>query len=179
MTLVMGGSQGSHYLNEHLPAIAERVIGDHPDLWLLHASGPAWFEATRARYGAAERVRIAPFVDAGDALAAADLAITRGGFGTLAEAAFFGVPLVVVPLPSAAEDHQRHNAEALQRAGGGLLAVQGDDIGLEQSWRRLLEEEPRAAASAAMLARSPRGGARTLFERLQPLIPSRDRSSTP
>jgi UDP-N-acetylglucosamine--N-acetylmuramyl-(pentapeptide) pyrophosphoryl-undecaprenol N-acetylglucosamine transferase len=169
LTLVMGGSQGSLYLNEHVPPIASRLQAAHPQLWLLHQTGPRWLTATVGRYPDTRRVRLEPFVDAADAFGAADLAITRGGYGTLAEAAFHGVPLVVVPLPSAAEDHQRHNAEALERAGAGLMAAQGDDIALEQTWRRLLGGE-RDAARAAMLQRSPAGGAQLLFERLQQLI---------
>ena len=169
LTLIMGGSQGSLYLNDHVPAIATRLQAEYPDLWLLHQTGAKWLADTVARYPDARRVRLAPFVDAADALVAADLAITRGGFGTLAEAAFHGVPLVVVPLPSAAEDHQRHNAEALERAGAGLMATQGDDIALEHKWRRLLGGE-RAAAREAMRQRSPEGGAQLLLERLQHLI---------
>lgn len=170
VTLVMGGSQGSLYLNEHIPPIAARLQAAFPRLWLLHQTGPQWLSPTTLRYPDAARVRLAGFIAAADAFAAADVAITRGGFGTLAEAAYHGVPLLVVPLPSAAEDHQRHNAEALARAGAGLVALQGDDIALEHCWRTLLNIDVRRAAAAAMQRRSPAGGTQQLFDRLQSLI---------
>jgi UDP-N-acetylglucosamine--N-acetylmuramyl-(pentapeptide) pyrophosphoryl-undecaprenol N-acetylglucosamine transferase len=169
LTLVLGGSQGSAYLNETVPAIAERLQADHPGLWLLHQTGERWLDAVRAASGARPRTLLAGFVDAATAFSAADLAITRGGFGTLADAAFHGVPLVVVPLPSAAEDHQRHNAEALAADGAGLWAPQGDAEALERAWRTLLDPGPRSRAADAARARSPAGGGDQLLEALTPL----------
>ncbi len=169
LTLVLGGSQGSVYLNETVPAIAERVQADHPDLWLLQQTGERWLAAVRERWGARPGTLLAGFVDAATAFSAADLAITRGGFGTLADAAFHGVPLVVVPLPSAAEDHQRHNAEALAADGAGLWAPQGDPDALERAWRALLEPDRRALAAEAARSRSPERGGELLLEALAPL----------
>ena len=169
LTLVLGGSQGSAYLNEAVPAIAERVQADHPDLWLLHQTGERWLDTVRAASGARPRTLLAGFVDAATAFSAADLAITRGGFGTLADAAFHGVPLVVVPLPSASEDHQRHNAEALAADGAGLWAAQGDTGALERAWRALLDPGPRGRAADATRIRSPERGGDLLLETLTPL----------
>jgi len=169
LTLVLGGSQGSLYLNDAVPTVAARVQADHPDLWLLQQTGERWLEATRERWGARPRTLLTGFVDAATAFSAADLAITRGGFGTLADAAYHGVPLVVVPLPTASEDHQRHNAEALAGDGAGLWAPQGDPDALERAWRALLEPARRARAAEAARARSPEHGAERLLEALSPL----------
>ena len=169
LTLVLGGSQGSAYLNETMPAVAARLQADHPDLWLLQQTGERWLEPVRERWGARPRTLLAGFVDAATAFSAADLAITRGGFGTLADAAFHGVPLVVVPLPSAAEDHQRHNAEALAADGAGLWARQGDPDALERAWRALLEPDRRALAAKAARDRSPERGGELLLAALSPL----------
>ncbi len=186
LTLVLGGSQGSVYLNETVPVVAERVQADHPDLWLLQQTGERWLEAVRGHWGARPRTLLAGFVDAATAFSAADLAITRGGFGTLADAAFHGVPLVVVPLPTSAEDHQRHNAEALAADGAGLWAPQGDPNALEGAWRALLEPDRRALAAEAARARSPERGGELLLEALSPLArrrppetPDRDPRSHP
>jgi len=169
LTLVLGGSQGSAYLNEAIPPIAARLQAERPDLWLLHQTGERWLDDVQRRVGAPPRTRFAGFVDAATAFAAADLAVTRAGFGTLAEAGFHGVPLVVVPLPSAAEDHQRHNAEALAAEGAGSWARQGDEAALEAAWRALLDAEVRARAAAAARARSPEGGAERLLATIAPL----------
>lgn len=168
LTLVLGGSQGSAYLNEAVPQVAARVLRDHPRLWLLHQTGDRWRAEVDARLGPAERTRRVGFVDAATAFSAADVAITRGGFGTLADAAFHGVPLVVVPLPSSAEDHQRHNAEALAADGAGSWAAQGDLAALESAWRTLLDPERRRLAAAAARARSPEGGGERLLAALAP-----------
>jgi UDP-N-acetylglucosamine--N-acetylmuramyl-(pentapeptide) pyrophosphoryl-undecaprenol N-acetylglucosamine transferase len=170
LTLALGGSQGSSALNRSLPRLFAVLAARHPRLWLLHVTGPDWLETVRAEVGDRQRYRLAGFVDASLAWSAADLAVTRGGYGTLAEAAFHAVPLVVVPLPSAAEDHQRHNADALARAGAGAWVPQGDDDALLAAWEVLLDEERRTAASAAQAARSPAGGTRTLLETVWPLL---------
>ena len=179
LTLVLGGSQGSAYLNEAVPPIGERLQAERPDLWLLHQTGPRWLEPVRARLGPRPRTLLAGFVDAATAFAAADLAVTRGGFGTLAEAAFHGVPLVVVPLPTASEDHQRHNAEALAADGAGAWAPQGDAAALEAAWRSLLEPDARRRAADAARARSPEGGADLLLARLAPLARRRPAEPDP
>jgi UDP-N-acetylglucosamine--N-acetylmuramyl-(pentapeptide) pyrophosphoryl-undecaprenol N-acetylglucosamine transferase len=176
LTLVMGGSQGSTYLNEALPPIAARLQAERPELWVLHQTGPRWQAGVAASVGARPRYLLEGFVDATVAFAAADLAVTRGGYGTLADAAFHGVPLVVVPLPTAAEDHQRHNAEALAAAGAGLWVAEGDGGALERAWRTLLEPERRASAAAAARRRSPEGGARALLDTLIPLAQRPERA---
>jgi UDP-N-acetylglucosamine--N-acetylmuramyl-(pentapeptide) pyrophosphoryl-undecaprenol N-acetylglucosamine transferase len=169
MTLVMGGSQGSLALNEAVPRAFRRLprAAEH---WLLHASGPAWVDDVRAAYEGETRVVVSPFVDATLAWSAADLAVTRGGFGTLAEAAYHGVPLVVVPLPSAADDHQRANALALERAGAGRCVDQGDDDALVEAWSALLaDDDARDEAARAMRGRSPRGGTSALHHAILPI----------
>lgn len=169
LTLVLGGSQGSAYLNRAVPDVAARLQGERPDLWVLHQTGPRWRTDVATALGDRARYRVEGFVDATVAFAAADLAVTRGGFGTLADAAFHGVPLVVVPLPSASEDHQRHNAEALAAAGAGAWVREGDFAGLEAAWRALLDPEARRSAADAARRRSPEGGARALLDTLIPL----------
>src|SRR4029079_3777657 len=69
-----------------------------------------------------DRYRPAPFLhdEMTAALAAADLAVGRGGASTLAEAAAFALPTAIVPYPHAS-GHQRHNAEQFAAAGAAVL----------------------------------------------------------
>jgi UDP-N-acetylglucosamine--N-acetylmuramyl-(pentapeptide) pyrophosphoryl-undecaprenol N-acetylglucosamine transferase len=60
------------------------------------------------------------------AYAAADLALTRAGALTVAELCAWGIPSVLVPLPTAAADHQRANARALEAAGAALMLEQSE-----------------------------------------------------
>ncbi|CAN5845071.1 undecaprenyldiphospho-muramoylpentapeptide beta-N-acetylglucosaminyltransferase [soil metagenome] len=168
VTLVMGGSQGSLALNRAVPN-AYRRLGREREHWVLHAAGAAWQGEVDGATRDLATYRVDAFVDATLAWSAADLALTRGGFGTLAEAAFHGVPLIVVPLPSAADDHQRHNAVALAADGAGRWVAQGDDDGLLEAWSWLLDDAHRADARMAMNARSPAGGARALYDTILPL----------
>lgn len=168
LTLVMGGSQGSLALNESAPA-AYRRLGGGVEHWVVHASGRRWHDDVVASVDDLPRYRVHGFVDATLAWSAADLALTRGGFGTLAEAAYHGVPTIVVPLPSAADDHQRHNAVALAADGAGRWVAQGDGDGLVAAWSWLLDADARERAASAMRSRSPAGGARALYDAILPL----------
>lgn len=162
VTLVMGGSQGSLALNDVVPVVAAR-LGEARGA-VLHAAGRPWVERVEAAKPSNGAYRVVDFVDAAVAWSAVDLAIVRGGTSTLSEAAFHGVPAIVVPLPTSAEDHQRANARSVHEAGAGRYVEQDDPDALAHAWTALLDDDARAAAAAAMSARSPRGAAAELFE---------------
>lgn len=162
LTLVMGGSQGSRALNEALPEIY-RSLPSAERGTVLHAAGERWVSAVTNSVADLPDYRAVGFVDATLAWSAADLAVVRSGVSTLSEAAFHGVPVVTVPLPTSAEDHQRVNARAIQAAGAGIAVEQDDPDGLADAWRRLLSVQARRDASAAMTARSPEGAALRLL----------------
>lgn len=161
VTLVMGGSQGAAALNREAPRAYRALADESGEHHVVHSSG-------RGRAGEVDapgpRYHVHEFVDAPVAWAAADLAITRAGIGTLSEAAFHGVPTVMVPLPSSAEDHQLHNALAAQAAGAGVVVEEKDvNDTLAGAWRSLLEPGTRRAAAVAAAARSPAGAARRIL----------------
>ena len=177
VTLVMGGSQGSAALNRAVPDAYRKLR--RPGLQVLHSSGPRWFDRLRASVTDLPDYHVRPYLDAAEAFAAADLAITRAGVGTLSEAAFHGVPLVMVPLPTAAEDHQRHNAEAVAEAGAGLVVPEAGLGRLEEAWRTLLDPAFRAAAAEAARRRSPDGAADRILEALLPHLTPPARAAGP
>jgi UDP-N-acetylglucosamine--N-acetylmuramyl-(pentapeptide) pyrophosphoryl-undecaprenol N-acetylglucosamine transferase len=123
--LVMGGSQGSVRLNKLLPPILERVLADR-DVQVLHQTGRGRLEEVAPRVAHLPWYRTAEFVDGVAAWSAADLGVTRAGMSTIADAAFHGVPLVLVPLPSSAEDHQTKNAQSVTARGAGLWVAEAD-----------------------------------------------------
>jgi UDP-N-acetylglucosamine--N-acetylmuramyl-(pentapeptide) pyrophosphoryl-undecaprenol N-acetylglucosamine transferase len=126
--LVFGGSQGAHAINlavmQALPALAAQVPGIH----LIHQTGQNDFEAAQAAAAAAAiSSEVSPFIDnMPAAFARADLLICRSGASTVAEVAAAGKPAIFVPLPTAADDHQRLNAEALSNAGAACLLPQSE-----------------------------------------------------
>lgn len=121
--LVYGGSQGSQAMNEVVAQWIDR--GLPPDLFLIWATGKANYEKLAHYDGARVKVRayIAPIAEA---YRAADFALSRGGAMATAELCAWGIPVIVVPLPTAAADHQTANAKALAAAGAAEMIEQSD-----------------------------------------------------
>lgn len=124
--LVMGGSQGAHGINEALLNSLPALVGGWPELQFLHLTGKADREVVESRYRelSAEAV-VLPFLsDIHLALGAADLVVSRAGGSSLAEFAAVQLPPILIPLPSAADDHQTANAQAFSNAGAGIWLPQ-------------------------------------------------------
>jgi UDP-N-acetylglucosamine--N-acetylmuramyl-(pentapeptide) pyrophosphoryl-undecaprenol N-acetylglucosamine transferase len=92
---------------------------------VLHICGDRDFDALRGRVDRPGYVLLPQTHHFGDALAAADLAVSRAG-GTVWELAAAGTPAILVPYPYATADHQTLNARHFERGGGALLVPDGD-----------------------------------------------------
>ncbi len=115
---VMGGSQGARSVNAALSVALD--AGGLDDVTLLWGTGPATFEQYRRHHTPPHRV-VKPFWDPiSEAYAATDLVVARAGAMTVSELSAWGLPSVLIPLPSAAADHQTQNALALERAGSAV-----------------------------------------------------------
>lgn len=142
--LVLGGSQGAHALNElavrTLPVLRLWV----PQLQVLHLTGAADYEAVRQAYRAANVPAVVrPFLTEMElALGAATVAVSRAGAGSLAEFAAVRLPAVLVPLPTAADNHQYLNARAFADSGAARLLAQAEATpeSLTRELRALLRE---------------------------------------
>src|SRR6188768_1817249 len=117
---VFGALAGARSLNE----LAVSAWGDEGPA-VLHISGERDYEALRPRVSRDGYVLLAQTDHFGDALAAADVAVSRAG-GTVWELAAAGVPAILVPYPYATADHQTLNARHFERGGGALLVPDGD-----------------------------------------------------
>ncbi len=159
LILVLGGSQGSLELNERLPPLLKPL-----GLPVLHQVGPRWAE--RYRGLETEEYRVQGFVDTPLAMSAADLLIARAGAGTLAEAAFHGLPAILFPLdPRLDGGAQRANALAYAQAGGARL---GDYETLGRDVLGILENpEPY---QRAMQSLSPEGAAGRIADWLEAFL---------
>lgn len=123
--LVFGGSLGARHLNERLAALKGELMAID-GLRVVHSTGAADFEATRdaLALSAAEAARwdVRPYItEMGDALAAADLILSRSGASSIAEIAALAVPSILVPYPLATADHQTTNARHLVDAGAAVM----------------------------------------------------------
>jgi UDP-N-acetylglucosamine--N-acetylmuramyl-(pentapeptide) pyrophosphoryl-undecaprenol N-acetylglucosamine transferase len=153
--LITGGSRGSRTLNrvarEAWPLIKESRI----DVRLIAQTGAAGHaEVARAVEG-----EVVPFIDdMPAAYARADLVVSRSGAGAVSELAAAGKPSILVPFPFATDDHQRHNAEAMERAGAARMIPDAEITGriLFEAIRELLGDPARLEAmgrAARTLAR--------------------------
>jgi UDP-N-acetylglucosamine--N-acetylmuramyl-(pentapeptide) pyrophosphoryl-undecaprenol N-acetylglucosamine transferase len=158
--LVFGGSQGAHAINMAMVEAAPRLAGAAETLDLVCQTGTRDFEVVRAafeRHGVQGRVE--RFIDEMDReMKAAGLVVSRAGATTLAEVTAAGRPAILIPLPTATDDHQRHNASALEKAGAAEVIEQGDLTGERLAGRIITlagdrELRRRMSAAARQLAK--------------------------
>jgi UDP-N-acetylglucosamine--N-acetylmuramyl-(pentapeptide) pyrophosphoryl-undecaprenol N-acetylglucosamine transferase len=124
--LVMGGSLGALRLNDLALGLAERWKA-RDDVRIILKAGRGHLEATQKRLaevGAEHVVDAMEFLDRMElAYAAADVAITRAGAGTVAELPAAGLPAILIPYPHAPGDHQTLNAQPLVDAGAAYVVA--------------------------------------------------------
>lgn len=127
--LVVGGSQGAKAVNDlMLGAMQHLAKGVAPVV--VHQAGKSDCDRLTQSYaaaGLAEKARVLPFIDdMVTAYGGAELVIGRAGALTLAELAIVGRPAILIPLPTAADDHQTKNAHAFEAAGAAVVLRQGE-----------------------------------------------------
>jgi len=144
--LITGGSQGSRTLNR---AVQESwKLWDRGAVRLIHQTGPTAYEQLAPEFQSSGiEGEISPFLaDMPAAFAAADIVVSRAGMGTVSELAAAGKPSILVPLPTAADQHQLRNAEAMERIGAASMILDAEFNG-----QRLVEEVMRLSQSPVLL----------------------------
>jgi UDP-N-acetylglucosamine--N-acetylmuramyl-(pentapeptide) pyrophosphoryl-undecaprenol N-acetylglucosamine transferase len=172
--LVFGGSQGSHAINMAM-AEAAAALASRLQLRVAHQTGARDLEPVRAAYRKAGlEAEVAPFFDdMGRRMRQADLIVCRAGATTVAELTAAGKAAVLVPLPTATDDHQRRNAEALAASGAADVLLQADMTGQTLAARivALAENRPaRARMAAAARAMARPDAARAIVDRALELV---------
>jgi UDP-N-acetylglucosamine--N-acetylmuramyl-(pentapeptide) pyrophosphoryl-undecaprenol N-acetylglucosamine transferase len=144
--LILGGSQGAKALNEIIPQALARLTRP---VQVMHQCGKAHLEAVEALYKELrlDFVEVTPFIsDMPSALANADLVVGRAGAGAVSEITAVGRPSLLVPYPFASGDHQRINAEYLEKAGAAISVLNH-----EATTERMVLELERLVADPSML----------------------------
>ncbi len=157
--LVMGGSQGAKRLNEIVANAARRIVGE-TGCHLIHVAGPAHENQIRAMYrDAGVDAEVYGFYNnMEDLYRRSRLVVARSGAISLAEFAAAGLPAILVPLPSAMDDHQRLNALSLA-ASGAAVSYEETKASTETFAPlvvSLWKDEPRRAAMADEMRRTAR-----------------------
>ncbi len=157
---VIGGSQGARGINEALLRdlrMAEAWPEDVRMVWVAGKADHARVSSEVATLSVSDRIQVVPFItDLGSQLGSVTLAVGRAGAMFVSELAVAGVPALLVPLPTAAADHQTRNAEALQAAGAAEWLPEADLAPgvLWDAARRLMADACRLdAMGSAMRAR--------------------------
>lgn len=153
--LIVGGSQGARAVNEALMAAAPRLAAAGGGLSLTHQTGERDLTRVRDAYAAAGLTATveAFFHDMPARMRAADLVVARAGASTLAELTVLGRASVLVPLPTATDDHQRKNARVLEAAGAADV-VEERDLGDGRLADRVLALAADGGRRSAMAARA-------------------------
>ncbi len=168
--LIFGGSQGAHAINVAVVEAAEELAAVRPRLRLTHQTGDRDLEMVRAGYQRAGlAAEVEPFLyDMGRRIGAADLIVCRAGATTLSEIAAAGKAAILIPLPTATDDHQRRNAEALASQGAADVLLQSAMVPgtLADRVRRLAADaDARRRMSTAVRAFAKPDAARTIVDR--------------
>tara|TARA_Y100001935_G_scaffold246675_1_gene241622 strand:+ start:2033 stop:3130 length:1098 start_codon:yes stop_codon:yes gene_type:complete len=140
--LIFGGSQGARGINR---VVSESLEADRDflkDFEIWHQTGRADFEDLKSKYEVAGlwgKIQVMPYIeDMVQAYRWADVVVCRAGTGTLAELAALGKPSILIPLPTAADNHQQKNAEAFLREHAAQMILQKDLT--PQSFKETLRE---------------------------------------
>ncbi len=124
--LVLGGSRGAHAVNELVSKMIQKVSWENLPVQFLHQTGEADLQKVSGVYeSSGMQAVVRPYIQEIDqAYAAADLAISRAGAVALSELCAAGIPMLLIPFPYAADDHQMRNARVTADAGAAEVLVQ-------------------------------------------------------
>jgi len=156
--LITGGSQGARVLNQAVYAALPTLLNGPTPVQVLHQVGEKNWHDMQTELPANLRshplYKPRPYFDnLALAYAASDMAVCRAGAMTISELAVTGMPAVFVPLPSAAQDHQTHNAQSVADKGAAKMLVQKDLSGesLAKVISQMLNDQTALSSMAAAM----------------------------
>lgn len=126
LVFITGGSLGARTLNNAMLAAIDNGTAAEAPFNILWQCGKTDSERCRQQAMPANMQCTDFIADMAMAYCAADLVVARAGAGTISELELLGKPCILVPSPNVAEDHQRHNAEALATRGAAQMILDAD-----------------------------------------------------
>lgn len=156
--LVLGGSQGAHVVNrlvsEGLQKLPDTTLAG---LRVIHQTGEQDLEDTKQLYAdrGIESLVQPFFADMAEIYSQADLLVSRAGATTLAEIAVLGKPAILIPYPSAADNHQEKNGNHYAAAGGAIVLRQNNLTAskLADDIRQLIGDDDKLRAMGTAMKR--------------------------
>ncbi|MCL6268055.1 undecaprenyldiphospho-muramoylpentapeptide beta-N-acetylglucosaminyltransferase [Flagellimonas myxillae] len=141
--LVLGGSLGARRINQLIEK--ELDFFKNKNIQLLWQCGKLYHDEYK-KYDS-DSVRVVAFINQMDhAYSAADFIISRSGASSVSELCLVGKPVIFIPSPNVAEDHQTKNAEALSSRNAAILLKESElDAKFETSFSEVLDSGQRQA----------------------------------
>ncbi len=169
--LIMGGSQGARKVNEMVMSIVPQLRQAVPNLQFIHLTGGRDVSAVGMRYSELKIPAVvhAFFGEMGLVLAAATVAVSRAGASSLAELAARQLPSVLIPYPSAANNHQFYNAQAFVQTGAARMFSQfsaAPDHLAQEILELLSHPQKRVAMQSALVDWNAPAAAGDIAERI-------------
>ncbi|MFD2828608.1 undecaprenyldiphospho-muramoylpentapeptide beta-N-acetylglucosaminyltransferase [Leeuwenhoekiella polynyae] len=142
--LILGGSLGARAINKLIDRELQFILDQN--VQVIWQSGQLYFEEYKT-HSKTEDVQVLPYIDTMSlAYAAADIIISRAGAGSVSELALVGKPVIFIPSPNVAEDHQTKNAEAIVEKDAAILLKEKElENRFEEIFKELVEDEERQA----------------------------------
>lgn len=138
--LVLGGSLGARRINQ---LIAKEIVGiTAQDIQVIWQCGKLYFDEYQ-HFNEKPNIQVLSFIDRMDLVyAAADVVISRAGASSVSELCIVGKPVIFIPSPNVAEDHQTRNAQSIVEQGGAILIRESElDTQFTAVFNKLLADE--------------------------------------
>lgn len=138
--VILGGSLGAKKINQIIAA--HLSLFSKSNIQLIWQCGKLYYDQYK-KYNEHDAIQVHAFIQDMDLLyAAADILVSRAGASSISELAVIGKPVILIPSPNVADNHQLHNAQALGKTGGALVLIENDiDLGFEKCFNLLLKVE--------------------------------------
>jgi len=171
--LVLGGSLGAGTINNSLSENINK-LKDSDCQWLWQ-TGKYYFENVKALVSLSfsENISVHGFINRMDyAYAAADIIVSRAGAGTISELCLVGKPVILIPSPNVAEDHQTRNAEALSTRNAAVLIADNQAVKtlVDEAIKLISDKDKRSMLSANILTMADREADIRIAEEVLKLI---------
>lgn len=175
--LVVGGSLGALTLNESMEQGLRRIVD--AGCQLIWQTGKSFIERARTAAKGLKGVVVTPFIsDMAAAYAAATLVVSRAGAGSISELEALGKPVILVPSPNVAEDHQTKNAQALVDRGAAVMVadVKARESLIDEILSLVNDRERLSAMSASIEAMALTDSDEKIVDEIIKILDKNDRT---
>jgi len=139
--VILGGSLGAKVINQTIEKNLDTILKN--EVQIIWQSGKLYFE-TYKKYNDKVGVQVHAFIQKMDLLyAAADVIISRAGAGTISELCIVGKPVLFIPSPNVAEDHQTKNAMAVEQNNAAIMLKESEIEKFESIFTDLINDEEK------------------------------------